>query len=138
MERVLYCRKIFLRHKIFTFFGFSYLINDNLLFKFEHDTTVTEKKYSYNIEYDIPEYQYSFGIDFISLKNLNLGIAFERGSTLSLRFNYKNDPKISRKRYKYRSPNTESTVDKYTELRKNLESNGIGVNKIIKIHLLLG
>ena len=114
------------------FFGFSYLINDNLLFKFEHDTTVTEKKYSYNIEYEIPEYQYSFGIDFISLKNLNLGIAFERGSTLSLRFNYKNDPKISRKRYKYRSANTESTVDKYTELRKNLESNGIGVNKIIE------
>ena len=110
------------------FFGISYVLNDRLLLKFEHDTTVTNQ----NIEYEIPENQYSFGVDFLANKNFNLGISYERGNTFSLRFTYKNNPQISNKKYKYKSYETDRETDKYTKLRNNLEKNGIGVTKIIE------
>ena len=110
------------------FFGISYLLNNSLLLKFEHDTTVTDN----NIEYEEPKNQYTFGVDFISNQNFNFGLAFERGNTLSFRFNYKNDPSTSRKKYAYKSTDQKTDADKYTKLRKNLEKNGIGVNKIIE------
>jgi len=117
------------------FFGISYVLNDRLLFKFEHDTTITDNK---GIEYEIPENQYSFAIDFLTKKNFNLGIAYERGSTFSLRFSYKNDPKVSRKKYEYKSADTKQELDKYSKLRKNLEKNGIGVNKILESSSSIG
>ena len=110
------------------FFGISYLLNNSLLLKLEHDTTVTDN----NIEYEEPKNQYTFGVDFISNQNFNFGLAFERGNTLSFRFNYKNDPSTSRKKYTYKSAELKKDTDKYTKLRKNLENNGIGVNKIIE------
>lgn len=111
------------------FFGISYVLKDRLLFKFEHDTTNTNEN---GIDYEIPENQYSFAIDLLTKKNFNLGIAYERGSTFSIRFSYKNDPKISRKRYEYKSTDSKKELDKYSKLRKNLENNGIGVNKILE------
>lgn len=116
------------------FFGLSYLINDNFLFKFEHDITVTTGL----IEYEIPNNQYSIGLDYLSKKNFNFGISYERGSTLSLRFSYKNDPSISRKKYKYEPAEIKNETDKYSKLIKNLENNGIGVNKIIETSSSIG
>lgn len=116
------------------FFGISYLLKDNLLLKIEHDTTLT----SGNIEYDIPESQYSLGLDFISNRNFNLGLSFERGKTVSFRFSYKNNPSSSLKKYKYQPAKINESADNYKKLIKNLEKNGIGVNKIIETSDALG
>ena len=116
------------------FFGISYLLKDNILLKFEHDTTLT----SGNIEYDIPESQYSLGLDFISNSNFNLGLSFERGNTVSFRFSYKNNPLSSLKRYNYQPAKVNEGADNYKKLIKNLEKNGIGVNKIVETSESLG
>ena len=116
------------------FFGISYLLKDNLLLKIEHDTTLT----SGDIEYEIPESQYSIGLDFISNSNFNFGLSFERGNTVSLRFSYKNNPASSLKKYNYQSAKTNEGADKYKKLIKNLEKNGIGVNKIVESSESLG
>ena len=116
------------------FFGISYLLKDNLLLKIEHDTTLT----SGNIEYDIPENQFSVGLDFISNKNFNLGLSFERGNTLSFRFSYKNNTSSSLKKYSYQPAKINKGADNYKKLIKNLEKNGIGVNKIIETSESLG
>ena len=116
------------------FFGISYLLKDNLLLKIEHDTTLT----SGDIEYEIPESQYSIGLDFISKSNFNFGLSFERGNTVSLRFSYKNNPASSLKKYNYQSAKTNEDADKYKKLIKNLEKNGIGVNKIVETSESLG
>jgi hypothetical protein len=116
------------------FFGISYLLKDNILLKFEHDTTLT----SGNIEYDIPESQYSLGLDFISNSNFNLGLSFERGNTISFRFSYKNNPLSSLKRYNYQPAKVNEGADNYKKLIKNLEKNGIGVNKIVETSESLG
>ena len=116
------------------FFGISYLLKDNLLLKIEHDTTLT----SGIIEYDVPESQYSLGLDFISNRNFNLGLSFERGKTVSFRFSYKNNPSSSLKKYKYQPAKINESADNYKKLIKNLEKNGIGVNKIIETSDALG
>ena len=116
------------------FFGISYLLKDNLLLKIEHDTTLT----SGDIEYDIPESQYSLSLDFISNRNFNLGLSFERGNTVSFRFSYKNNPSSSLKKYKYQPAKINESADNYKKLIKNLEKNGIGVNKIIETSDALG
>jgi len=116
------------------FFGFSYLLNENILLKFEHDTTFTEGE----IEYEIPKDQFSIGLDFISNKNLNLGLSFERGNTVSFRFSYKNNPSSSLKKYTYQPAKINEGADNYKKLIKNLEKNGIGVNKIIETSESLG
>jgi len=116
------------------FFGISYLLNENILLKFEHDTTFTGGE----IEYEIPKEQYSIGLDFISNKNFNLGLSFERGNTVSFRFSYKNNPSSSLKKYTYQPAKINEGADNYKKLIKNLEKNGIGVNKIIETSDALG
>tara|TARA_B100002019_G_scaffold197058_1_gene170668 strand:- start:1646 stop:3598 length:1953 start_codon:yes stop_codon:yes gene_type:complete len=121
--------RYFSGEKVSPFFGLSYLINNNFLLKFEHDTTLTTKQ----IEYKTPKKQYSIGVDYISKENFNLGLSYERGNTLSIRFSYKNNPKESIKKYQYKKSETiKSQDDKYKKLIKNIENNGIGVNKIIE------
>ena len=90
------------------FFGLSYLINDNFLFKFEHDTTDTTQL----IDYKIPDNQYSIGVDYISERNFNFGLSYERGNTFSVRFSYKNNPNISRKKYQYEPADIKNDTDK--------------------------
>ncbi len=116
------------------FFGLSYLINNSFLLKFEHDTTSTTEQ----IDYKIPKNQYSIGVDYLSKRNFNFGLSYERGNTLSIRFSYKNNPKISRKKYEYEPAEITNDSDKYTSLIKNLENNGIGVNKVIETSSSIG
>ncbi len=116
------------------FFGISYLLNENTLLKFEHDTTFTGGE----IEYKTPKDQYSIGLDFISNKNFNLGLSFERGNTVSFRFSYKNNPSSSLKKYTYQPAKINESADDYKKLIKNLEKNGIGVNRIIETSESLG
>ena len=110
------------------FYGISYSLKNNLLFKIEADTTNTTGG---QIKYDEKESEFSYGIDYLINDNFTLGASFERGNYLSLRFVYRNNPKRSVKKYEYKKPDNIGADDnKYTKLIKNLEENGIGVNKI--------
>tara|TARA_Y100000739_G_C20604436_1_gene464790 strand:- start:262 stop:2220 length:1959 start_codon:yes stop_codon:yes gene_type:complete len=111
------------------FFGLSYAINEKILFKFESDTTMTPG----DIGYENPKNDYSFGFDVSIKDNFNIGISSERGNYLSLKFIYKNNPKQSTKAYRYKESEINKPADdKYVKLRRNIQNNGIGVNKIIE------
>ena len=55
-----------------------------------------------------------------------------------MRFVYKNNPLKSNKVYKYKSAEMLAEDNRYTKLIKNLENNGIGVNKIIETSESIG
>ena len=82
------------------------------------------------IVYESRKSDYSLGMDYSVTSNFTIGASYERGNYLSLRFVYKNNPKRSIKRYEYKKAETNINDSQYTKLIKNLESNGIGVNKI--------
>jgi len=109
------------------FVGMSYRIKNNLILKLETDTTNTNGG---QIEYDKKNSEFSIGLDYSINSNFVIGAAFERGNYFSLRFVYKNNPKKSIRSYEYKVPEVDQNEDKYTKLIKNLEENGIGVEKI--------
>ena len=108
------------------FFGISHAINDKYLLKFEYDTTVTPGI----VEYKEADQDFSLGLDFNLTKNLTIGISAERGNSTSIRFSYKSDAKQSMPRYEYKQPEHKETDHKYIKFIRNLNENGIGVNKI--------
>ena len=111
------------------FYGVSYAFNDRTLFKIEKDTTLTTD----TLDYKKAKSNYSVGIDYALNENFVVGFSVERGSTASLKFTYKNNPKTSYQKYKYQ--NQEQNInneDQYQNLITNLERNGIGVNKVIE------
>ena len=110
------------------FFGLSYAFSNKILLKIEHDATLTT---SY-IPYENPKEEFSFGIEYAVADNFSIGFASERGNYNSIKFIYKNNPKESKRAYKYEPAETKNEWDKYTKLKANLENNGIGVNKIIE------
>ena len=85
-----------------------------------------------------PSSKYSLGIDYIINENFILGASFERGNFFSLKFVYKNNPKQTLKKYEYQKPEINKSDNKYTKLIKNLEKNGIGVNKITETTRSIG
>ena len=109
------------------FFGLAYAINDKYLFKLERDTTKTFGM----IDYEDAKYPFSLGLEYTLNKNINLGISFERGNTFSLKFIYKKDNK-SRPTYTYKKPDIIENKDSFEKFIDNLETNGVGVNKIIE------
>ncbi|MAJ44722.1 MAG: hypothetical protein CMF96_08285 [Candidatus Marinimicrobia bacterium] len=110
------------------FYGMSYSLKNNLLLKIELDPTNTTGG---QIKYDKKESDFSYGLDYSINDSFTIGASFERGNYLSLRFVYRNNPKRSIKKYEYIDPDNIGVDDnKYTKLIKNLEENGIGVNKI--------
>ena len=111
------------------FYGVSYALNDRTLFKIEKDTTLTTD----TLDYKKAKSNYSVGIDYALNENFVVGFSVERGSTASLKFTYKNNPKTSYQKYKYQ--NQEQNInneDQYQNLITNLERNGVGVNKVIE------
>ena len=116
------------------FFGIAYKLNDKVLLKIEKDTTAYDKI----ISYENPSSDYSFGVDYEINNNFSVGLAYERGIYSSLRFVYKNNPINSVKKYKYKKAKTDSGDSKYSKLIKNLEENGIGVNKITETSSSIG
>jgi len=116
------------------FYGISYAMNDKTLLKFEKDTiSVSEVAW-----HRARESNYSFGLDYSINSNFTLGVSHERGGISSLKFVYKNNPKKSIKKYEYQKAEITPDDDKYTKLIKNLEENGIGVNKISETSSSLG
>jgi hypothetical protein len=116
------------------FFGISHAVNKNLLLKFEYDSTLTPGK----IGHEMPEKDFSFGIDYSIRNNFTIGLSSERGNYNSLKFIYKNNPKISKPEYKYKKAELKDTDSKYAKLIKSIEANDIGVNKIIETSKAIG
>ena len=116
------------------FYGASYLLNKNLLLKFEKDTIRVNGP---RMPYEKRESDYSFGVDYLINDNFTIGGSFERGGFFALRFTYKNDPKPTKK-YEYQTPETYESENKYGKLIRNLENNGIGVKKISETSRTLG
>ena len=114
--------------EISPFYGISYIANNNILLKVEKDTTSSNG----TIPYKQASKKYSFGIDYKYKPNWVLGLSYERGNFISFKFNYKNDPLAVKKTYEYKKTLTNQNDDKYKKLIKNLENNGIGVNKILE------
>ena len=94
--------------------------------KVERDTTAQDAF----IRYKQPSSDYSFGIDYAISDNFSIGLSHERGAYSSVKFVYKSNPKSSVKKYKYQKAADNEDGDKYSKFIKNLEENGIGVNKI--------
>lgn len=108
------------------FFGLAYSLNNKTLIKIERDTTSQNAK----IDYKQPSSEYSFGVDYAISDNFSIGLSHERGAYSSVKFIYKNNPSISAKKYQYKKARNNVDGSKYSKFIKNLEENGIGVNKI--------
>ena len=74
----------------------------------------------------------SYGINFNINKNLFIGLASERDSYYSLSFTYKDNPLQRQTSYKYKEATSNTEDNKYIKLIKNLNSNGLEVNKIVE------
>jgi len=117
------------------FFGISYNIYRDLFLKIERDTTSTKAGI---MPYTLRSSDYSFGLDYSFNDYFSVGASYERGDYFSLRFIYKNNPKSSTSKYEYKKSNVNEQDDKYTKLIKNLENNGIGVEKITETSKSIG
>jgi hypothetical protein len=121
--------RYFSGEKASPFFGVSYALNSKILIKLETDNTLTPGQ----VGYEKAKSDYSFGIDYAFNDNFTIGIANERNNYISAKFVYKNNPKESIKKYQYKQSETiKPQDDKYRKLIKNIENNGIGVNKIVE------
>ena len=110
------------------FLGISHALNEKYLLKLEYDTTVAPGK----VGYELPDKEFSFGIDFNLTNNFTIGISSERGNFTSLRFSYKNNPSKTVPKYKYKEVEHNKTDSKYVRFIRNLNENGIAVNKILE------
>ena len=127
--------KYFSGNKASPFYGISYRFNNNLFLSFEKDPTKIDGP---RMPYPNKKNQYSYGFNYQLTNNFNIGLSHERGSYFSIKFNYKSNPKASKKTYEYKKAETNINDDSYTRLIKNLEENGIGVNKITETSRSLG
>ncbi len=110
------------------FFGITHAINEKYILKFEYDTTLTPGL----VGYESADQDFSFGIDFSPTKNLTFGISAERGNSTSIRISYKNNSKQTRPNHRYKEPSHNESDSKYIKFIRNLNENGIGVNKIVE------
>ena len=110
------------------FFGITHAINEKYFLKLEYDTTQTPG----NIGYEDAKQDFSLGLDFNLTQNFAFGISTERGNSTSIRFTYKNNPKSSKPRYEYKESLHKETDSSYVKFIRNLNKNGIGVNKILE------
>ena len=116
------------------FFGLSQALNKKLLFKIEYDSTLTPGQ----VGYQVPEEDFSFGLEYKINNNFTIGLSNERGNFTSLKFVYKNNPLASAKKYKPKKASVSEGDNKYTKLIKNLNTNSIGVDSIIETSDFIG
>ena len=62
----------------------------------------------------------------------------ERGENISFKFTYKNNASPTKKIHNYKKAKYNADDHKYTKLIKNIQANGIGVNKIIETSSEIG
>ena len=126
--------RYFSGEKTAPFFAATHAINEKYIVKLEYDTTVTPGM----IGFKEAERDFSFGFDINLSKNFTIGISSERGNSTSIRFTYKNFPKVSNPRYEYKESNHNETDVSYVKFIRNLNENGIGVNKIFEDSEVIG
>tara|TARA_B100000131_G_scaffold317195_2_gene358704 strand:- start:112 stop:2034 length:1923 start_codon:yes stop_codon:yes gene_type:complete len=108
------------------FGGISYVFSDDILFKFEYDST----EMPVDQGFPISSSDYSAAIEYVGNDNFNIGLSYERGDYLGIKFAFKNNSsKYNSTPYKKRENNS---LDRYENLRLILNRNDIGVNKIEK------
>ena len=129
--------KYFTSKTVSPFYGISYSLNNKILLKFERDTIDTDDPHP-ELVYEKRKSEHSFGFDYSINSNFVIGASYERGNYFSLKFVYKNNPKSSFKKYEYQKAEIVEEDNKYTRLIKNLEGNGIGVNKITETASSIG
>ena len=127
--------KFFSGKNIAPFYGISYSLNKNTLLKIEKDTINTNNR---KMSYDPRERDITLGLDYSLSNNFTIGASFERGGFSSIKLIYKNNPSSKYKKYDYKKPEIYKDDNKYTKLIKNLEDNGIGVEKISETSKSLG
>jgi hypothetical protein len=88
--------RYFSGNSVSPFFGLSYAVNTNLLFKLEYDTTQTPGR----IGYELPKKDFSYGIEYTLRDNFTIGFSSERGNYTSLKFIYKNNPLSEARRFR--------------------------------------
>ncbi len=110
------------------FYGISYAFNEKFLFKIEHDPTKTDGL----IKYEIPSRRESFAIEYKLNKNFIIGLSRERDNFFSIKFIYKQNSSLSNNAFKYKKVDKKNNDSKFSYLIKNLEANGVGVNKIVE------
>ena len=71
-------------------------------------------------------------------QNFSVGFSSERGNSTSIRFVYKNDPKISRPRYEYKKSEHKESDSEYVKFIRNVTNNGISVDKIVETPEFIG
>ncbi len=120
--------RYFSGEKASPFLGISYALNNKILIKLETDNTLTPG----NLRYEKSKSDFSFGLDYSVNNNLTIGISNERDSYFSLRFVYKSYPKANKPQYIYKESEHNKTDSKYIKFIRNLNENGIGVNKIFE------
>ena len=116
------------------FFGLSHSVNENLIFKFEYDTTLTPGL----IGYELPKEHFSYAFEYNFSDRFTIGIANERGNYSSLKFIYKNNPLSEADRFKPKKTYPKEGDNKYIKLIKNLNANSIGVDSIIETPDFIG
>ena len=116
------------------FFGASYSLNKDFLFKLEYDTTNTEAA----IDYEIPSKRISLGIEYNINRNFTIGLSRERDNYYSVRFAFKRNTATSTNKFEYESAEINENTNKYGRLISNLSQNGVGVNKIYETASSLG
>ncbi len=127
--------RYFSSEEVSPFYGIAYAFNDKLTFKIENDPTLAPS----SVGYEKSKSDYSFGFEFRINDNFSVGVASERGNYIGFKFIYRNNPESSYKAYEYKKSNKiQDNDDKYTKLIKNLESNGIGVNRILETSESIG
>jgi len=113
------------------FGGFSYLIDDNWLFKFELDST----EIPINQGFPKRSSDYNLSLEYIKFNNLAVSINFERGDYLGLKLVWKNN---SSKHISRAYGNNEPyEITPHGRLRSLLDFNQIEVQKISKFEDLL-
>ena len=110
------------------FYGMSYAFNERLLLKIEHDATKTDGL----IEYQIPGKRESMALEYQINNNLTIGLAKERDNFFSIKFIYKQDASKSNNSFKYKKVVKKENDSRFQHLVDSLESNGVGVNRILE------
>ena len=81
--------KYFSGQTVTPFYGISYVIKDDLIFKIEKDPTDTEGS---RLKFDERNSDYSISLDYSFNDYFDIGFSYERGNYFSIRFVYNNDP----------------------------------------------
>ena len=116
------------------FLGLNHVLNDKFSLKLEYDTTLTPGR----IGFDESKEELSFGFDYMITNNFSIGFSSERGNSSTIRFVYKNNSTKTQPNYEYKKATHKEKDSKYVKFIRNLNNNGIGVNKIIETPEALG